>query len=155
MFTEKGQLVSSSAKSLHTSVKHISRMIWEHINCFCRRRPPRRGAVRRSAAIPSAQLVHMHAVQVRRPGSRPHLRESPLSPAPPRGGRRPASSPGPAVPPVPSSPHQPLCLSAASAGLETPPGMGTPPLPRQPGTALHNPFYNKFFCYAQPESPLT
>lgn len=35
MFTEKGQLVSSSAKSLHTSVKHISRMIWEHINCFC------------------------------------------------------------------------------------------------------------------------
>lgn len=35
MFTEKGQLVSSSAKSLHTSVKHISRMIWEDINCFC------------------------------------------------------------------------------------------------------------------------
>lgn len=25
-----GQLVSSSAKSLHTSVEHISRMIWEH-----------------------------------------------------------------------------------------------------------------------------
>lgn len=29
-----GQLVSSSAKSLHTSVKHISRMIWEHKNSF-------------------------------------------------------------------------------------------------------------------------
>lgn len=29
-----GQLVSSSAKSLHTSVKHISRMIWEHKKKF-------------------------------------------------------------------------------------------------------------------------
>lgn len=33
MFTEN-RSVSSSAKSLHTSVKHISRMIWEHKNSF-------------------------------------------------------------------------------------------------------------------------
>lgn len=33
--TEKGQLVNSSAKSLHTSVKHISRMNWEYAISFC------------------------------------------------------------------------------------------------------------------------